>query len=52
MDDPAVWSRTGRVRVDREAIGYDDQTFLYEYGGTEEEPPQEWLDGKVYHMVL
>jgi hypothetical protein len=33
MDSPTVWSRTGRVRIDRESIGYDEETFLYEYGG-------------------
>jgi len=33
MDEPAIWSKTARVPIDRDAIGYDDETFLYEYGG-------------------
>jgi hypothetical protein len=33
MEDPMIWSKTGRVRIDRQVIGYDEETFLYEYGG-------------------
>ena len=33
FEDPAIWSKTGRVPLNRTAIGYDDETFLYDYGG-------------------
>ncbi|MCB9792530.1 MAG: neutral/alkaline non-lysosomal ceramidase N-terminal domain-containing protein [Alphaproteobacteria bacterium] len=32
-DEPTIDLRTMRVPLDREAIGYDDDTFDYEYGG-------------------
>ncbi|MCB9761649.1 MAG: neutral/alkaline non-lysosomal ceramidase N-terminal domain-containing protein [Alphaproteobacteria bacterium] len=32
-DAPTIDLRTVRVPIDREAIGYDDDTFDYEYGG-------------------
>lgn len=31
--DPAVRMRTYRVRIDREALGYDPDTFRYSHGG-------------------
>jgi len=33
LEEPVLASETHRVRIDREHIGYDDDTFDYEYGG-------------------
>ncbi len=33
LDEPTIASKTYRVHIDREYIGYDDDTFDYEYGG-------------------
>ncbi|MFW5878925.1 MAG: neutral/alkaline non-lysosomal ceramidase N-terminal domain-containing protein, partial [Myxococcota bacterium] len=32
-DEPELASRTYRTRIDREILGYDDETFPYPYGG-------------------
>ncbi len=33
VEDPALWMRTTRVPIDRDYLGYDDETFPYEHGG-------------------
>jgi len=33
LDEPTLRSQTYRVPIDREHIGYDDDTFDYDYGG-------------------